>query len=153
MDDGKTVSTNNGHAAGLRPQNGGVIKVQPPGREDLQPSYAQTLQGDSDDANTNGWYGSMSTSCQTRCNQTTKHVLTNLRQNASNCSSVTECCIRISTSAYRRTPRSASNQPYLHPWIQRLERGQEIVPWQRRSHRADGESLGGARQCAGVLQR
>lgn len=44
---------------GFRPQNGGVIKVEPPRREDLQPSYAQTLQGDTD-PETNGWYGSMS---------------------------------------------------------------------------------------------
>ncbi|EXJ67730.1 uncharacterized protein A1O5_09076 [Cladophialophora psammophila CBS 110553] len=42
---------------GFRPQNGGVIKVQPPRREDLQPSYAQTLQDTEDD--NNGWYGSM----------------------------------------------------------------------------------------------
>jgi len=45
---------------GFRPRNevGGLIKVQPPRREDLQPSYAQTLQGDTD-PETNGWYGSM----------------------------------------------------------------------------------------------
>jgi len=60
MDNGKTASPSNGHAsAGFRPQNGGVIKVQPPRREDLQPSYAQTLQGESEDNNTNGWYGSL----------------------------------------------------------------------------------------------
>lgn len=44
---------------GFRPQNGGIIKVQPPRREDLQPSYAQLLQGDTD-VETHGWYGSMS---------------------------------------------------------------------------------------------
>lgn len=38
-----------------------IINVQPPRREDLQPAYAQTLQGD-DDAGTHGWYGSMSMS-------------------------------------------------------------------------------------------
>ncbi|KEF60845.1 uncharacterized protein A1O9_02407 [Exophiala aquamarina CBS 119918] len=43
---------------GFRPQNGPLIKVQPPRREDLQPSYAQTLQGDTD-IETHGWYGSM----------------------------------------------------------------------------------------------
>jgi hypothetical protein len=37
-----------------------IINVQPPRREDLQPSYAQTLVGDND-VNL-GWYGSMSTS-------------------------------------------------------------------------------------------
>lgn len=36
-----------------------LVNVQPPKREDLQPSYAQVLQGD-DDTNTSGWYGSMS---------------------------------------------------------------------------------------------
>ncbi|KAK5954062.1 hypothetical protein OHC33_004633 [Knufia fluminis] len=49
------TSPNNG--VGFRPQNGGVIKVQPPRREDLQPSYAQTLQGDEEA--THGWYGGM----------------------------------------------------------------------------------------------
>lgn len=54
QDNGKTVSP----PVGFRPQNGGVIKVQPPRREDLQPSYAQTLQGDTD-IEINAWYGSM----------------------------------------------------------------------------------------------
>ena len=43
---------------GFRPANGGVIKVQPPRREDLQPAYAQKLQGD--DEEVHGWYGGMS---------------------------------------------------------------------------------------------
>jgi len=42
---------------GFRPANGGVIKVQPPRREDLQPSYAQVLQGDEE--TNHGWYGGM----------------------------------------------------------------------------------------------
>ena len=46
---------------GFRPTNGGVIKVQPPRREDLQPSYAQVLQGDEE--TNHGWYGGMSESC------------------------------------------------------------------------------------------
>jgi hypothetical protein len=49
-------------AVGFRPQNGAggfQIKVQPPRREDLQPSYAQTLQGDEEQSH--GWYGGMST--------------------------------------------------------------------------------------------
>ncbi|KAK4943896.1 hypothetical protein LTR10_016612 [Elasticomyces elasticus] len=58
MDNGKSTPT--GPPVGFRPQNGGIIKVQPPRREDLQPSYAQTLQGDTD-PETNGWYGSMMT--------------------------------------------------------------------------------------------
>ena len=37
-----------------------LINVQPPRREDLQPAYAQTLQGESEDAGSHGWYGSMS---------------------------------------------------------------------------------------------
>lgn len=40
--------------------NGGLVQVQPPRREDLQPSYAQTLVGESDQG-THGWYGAMST--------------------------------------------------------------------------------------------
>lgn len=43
---------------GFRPQHGGVIKVEPPRREDLQPAYAQKLQGDEEEAH--GWYGAMS---------------------------------------------------------------------------------------------
>ncbi|KAH0839082.1 hypothetical protein AYO21_04678 [Fonsecaea monophora] len=52
-DTGKSAA----NPVGFRPQNGGVIKVQPPRREDLQPSYAQTLQDNQDDVH--GWYGSM----------------------------------------------------------------------------------------------
>lgn len=36
-----------------------MIKVQPPRREDLQPSYAQVIKPDIQDAATHGWYGSM----------------------------------------------------------------------------------------------
>jgi len=46
---------------GFQPRNGnenGLIKVQPPRREDLQPSYAQMLQGETE-AEAHGWYGSM----------------------------------------------------------------------------------------------
>lgn len=45
---------------GVGQGNGNLINVQPPRREDLQPAYAQTLQGESEDAGTHGWYGSMS---------------------------------------------------------------------------------------------
>lgn len=44
--------------------NVGLVQVQPPRREDLQPSYAQTLVGESDQG-THGWYGAMS-----------KHIIT-----------------------------------------------------------------------------
>jgi hypothetical protein len=59
-DNGKTVTPPNGAAGGFRPQNtaAGVITVQPPRREDLQPAYAQVLQGD--DQAAHGWYGGMS---------------------------------------------------------------------------------------------
>lgn len=41
-----------------RPTGEGMIHVQPPKREDLQPSYAQHIHGD--DAAAHGWYGGMS---------------------------------------------------------------------------------------------
>ncbi|KAI9728874.1 MAG: hypothetical protein M1834_007132 [Cirrosporium novae-zelandiae] len=46
-------------STGFKPSNApqGVITVQPPRRQDLQPSYAQTLEGD--DPTTHGWYGNM----------------------------------------------------------------------------------------------
>lgn len=46
---------------GFRPtHNAGLVTVQPPRREDLQPSYAQVLVGD--EGHDHGWYGSMSKS-------------------------------------------------------------------------------------------
>ncbi|KAF2147491.1 uncharacterized protein K452DRAFT_217402 [Aplosporella prunicola CBS 121167] len=39
--------------------NGTVVKVQPPRREDLQPSYAQVIKPDTEDASQHTWYGSM----------------------------------------------------------------------------------------------
>ena len=58
MENGKAPATNN---VGFRPQNQGIVKVQPPRREDLQPSYAQTLVFESEAA-PHGWYSSMSAS-------------------------------------------------------------------------------------------
>lgn len=55
MENGKAPAPN---AVGFRPQNAGIVKVQPPKREDLQPSYAQTLVFDTEE--THGWYSSMS---------------------------------------------------------------------------------------------
>ncbi|KAH8819971.1 stomatin family protein-like protein [Xylogone sp. PMI_703] len=58
------ATTNGGSSAPHRAQgNAGrssdpIVNVQPPRREDLQPSYAQTIQGDPD-AGAHGWYGSM----------------------------------------------------------------------------------------------
>lgn len=39
--------------------DGPVVAVQPPRREDLQPSYAKVLQPDTEDENMHGWYGNM----------------------------------------------------------------------------------------------
>lgn len=36
-----------------------LVKVQPPRREDLQPSYAQIIKPDTEDESQHGWYGSM----------------------------------------------------------------------------------------------
>jgi hypothetical protein len=59
-DNGKDSESPN---RGFQPKHGqnGVIKVQPPRREDLQPSYAQMLQGETE-PDAHGWYGSMSMS-------------------------------------------------------------------------------------------
>lgn len=76
-DTGKASSVNNGlHlkpaadgpgvSGGFRPthtpgrSDNPIMNVEPPRREDLQPSYA-TLVGESDQGN-HGWYGSMSKS-------------------------------------------------------------------------------------------
>ena len=65
MDNGKTPLPANGNFRNGAPggdSNNRLINVQPPRREDLQPAYAQTLQGESEDAGSHGWYGSMSMS-------------------------------------------------------------------------------------------
>lgn len=65
MDTGKAPLPTNGYQpsnGGPRDASGAVISVQPPRREDLQPAYAQILQGESEDAGSHGWYGSMSMS-------------------------------------------------------------------------------------------
>ena len=60
-----SMSDPNGKAPAMGASNGAshageqVIKVQPPRREDLQPSYARVIQPDDADADTNGWYGGM----------------------------------------------------------------------------------------------
>lgn len=48
-----------GHPNGYRPQAAPMVDVRPPQSEDLQPSYAKTLAGETD-AGHNGWYGGMS---------------------------------------------------------------------------------------------
>jgi erythrocyte band 7 integral membrane protein len=52
---GKAPLPTNGAGTSTDP----IIKVQPPRREDLQPSYARVIKPDDADADTNGWYGSM----------------------------------------------------------------------------------------------
>lgn len=41
------------------PLNDSLVKVEPPRREDLQPSYAQVIKPDTQDEATHGWYGNM----------------------------------------------------------------------------------------------
>ncbi|CAO2654258.1 Nn.00g109910.m01.CDS01 [Neocucurbitaria sp. VM-36] len=61
------ISANMSDINGKAPINGSgaprldepIVKVQPPRREDLQPSYARVIKPDDADADTNGWYGSM----------------------------------------------------------------------------------------------
>jgi hypothetical protein len=69
VDDQYSIIANMSDTNGKAPINGAeghyrgidepVIKVQPPRREDLQPSYARVIKPDDADADTNGWYGSM----------------------------------------------------------------------------------------------
>ncbi|KAF2158034.1 membrane protease subunit, stomatin/prohibitin like protein [Myriangium duriaei CBS 260.36] len=68
MSDRPSASTadhyGNGNTNGKALANGtnnldDLIKVQPPRREDLQPSYAQVIKPDTQDASNHGWYGSM----------------------------------------------------------------------------------------------
>lgn len=48
----------NGHSNTRAPDEP-IIKVQPPRREDLQPSYAQVIKPDTEDEAQHGWYGGM----------------------------------------------------------------------------------------------
>lgn len=47
------------NGAGTHDSAGNLIKVQPPRREDLQPSYAREIQPDTEDDSAHGWYGGM----------------------------------------------------------------------------------------------
>lgn len=57
-DNGKAPMPTNGAHAARRPDEP-IVKVQPPRREDLQPSYARVIEPDDADADTHGWYGGM----------------------------------------------------------------------------------------------
>jgi hypothetical protein len=39
-------------------RDGPIVHVQPPRREDLQPSYARVIKPDTEDESQHGWYGS-----------------------------------------------------------------------------------------------
>ncbi|KAF1834281.1 stomatin family protein [Decorospora gaudefroyi] len=56
---GKAPANGSSHSAGAARFDEPIVKVQPPRREDLQPSYARVIQADDQDADTNGWYGAM----------------------------------------------------------------------------------------------
>jgi len=55
VDNGSKAPLNGGSSRSVEP----IVKVQPPRREDLQPSYAQVIKPDTEDASQHGWYGSM----------------------------------------------------------------------------------------------
>lgn len=69
MDSSNALQTNGGGKAPV-PESGAssrranastepIVKVQPPRREDLQPSYAQVIKPDTEDDSGHGWYGGM----------------------------------------------------------------------------------------------
>lgn len=47
------------NGASARHHDEPIVKVQPPRREDLQPSYARVIKPDDADADSHGWYGAM----------------------------------------------------------------------------------------------
>lgn len=49
----------NGNSVGGDSAANPLVKVQPPRREDLQPSYASVIKPDTEDEAQHGWYGSM----------------------------------------------------------------------------------------------
>lgn len=56
-DSGKAPMTVNGGSSSRADDP--IVKVQPPRREDLQPSYARVIKPDSNEDDKHGWYGSM----------------------------------------------------------------------------------------------
>lgn len=46
-------------AGSTRGRGDPIVKVQPPRREDLQPSYARVIKPDDDQGDGHGWYGAM----------------------------------------------------------------------------------------------
>lgn len=58
-DTGKAPMPVNGSSASGNRGEDPIVKVQPPRREDLQPSYARVIKPDSNEDDKHGWYGSM----------------------------------------------------------------------------------------------
>ena len=57
--DGDNTTIGASSAAPKRPVDEPLVKIQPPKREDLQPSYARAIKPDDADSDDHGWYGSM----------------------------------------------------------------------------------------------
>lgn len=55
---GKAPLTESSVGSSRRDDNA-IVKVQPPRREDLQPSYAQVIKPDAEDISQHSWYGTM----------------------------------------------------------------------------------------------
>lgn len=58
-DNGKAPMPVNGTNGASPRRDEPIVKVQPPRREDLQPSYAKVIEPDDADADSHGWYGAM----------------------------------------------------------------------------------------------
>jgi erythrocyte band 7 integral membrane protein len=58
-DTGKAPINGTNGAGNSRRIDEPMVKVQPPRREDLQPSYAQVIKPDDADEDHHGWYGAM----------------------------------------------------------------------------------------------
>ncbi|KAF2711629.1 hypothetical protein K504DRAFT_465378 [Pleomassaria siparia CBS 279.74] len=59
MSDNGKAPMNGLNGAGSSRVDQPIVKVQPPRREDLQPSYARVIKADDADEDMNGWYGGM----------------------------------------------------------------------------------------------
>ncbi|KAF2012307.1 stomatin family protein [Aaosphaeria arxii CBS 175.79] len=59
QDLGKAPVNGASHGAPGRIPDDPLVKVQPPRREDLQPTYARIIKPDDADEDTHGWYGAM----------------------------------------------------------------------------------------------
>lgn len=60
LDNGKAPANGAGLATpGRRNVDEPLVKIEPPRREDLQPSYARAIQPDDADSENHGWYGAM----------------------------------------------------------------------------------------------